>query len=222
MNALILQQPSCWLIALVFATGTSIVQADAANPALAERLQNAQVYERTLPNGAKVTQIKFAGSLMPNAELGCVGMEQVTSQYNPPTLIYAAKKCVQQGDYAKAWTLFNTGTGYAYYDLKRLADRSTGGAKTVLIMNAMSDLNDVQRARMGQKFAELQTSEPAVKAYCAELTRLGPPTYDPQWAILHGLGVYQGSHDGPYLTDVDNKALWAEVLENRCTVKAQK
>jgi len=191
------------------------------NPVLAERLQNAQASEKTLSNAAKVTQIKFAGSLAPNAELPCVGMDQVTSFYNPPTLIYAARKCIQQDDYVRAWALFNTGTGYANYDLKRLADRSTGGAKTVLIMNVMAALTDSQRKQLGQQFAEMQADPEKVKAYCAELTRIGPPTYDPQWAILHGLGVYQGPHDGPYRTDVDTKALWSETLESRCTVKAQ-
>lgn len=197
------------------------LQTAVANPVLAERLKNDHVSEVSLGNGAKETQIKFAGSLEPSADIGCVGMDQVTSKHNPPALIYAAKKCIRQDDYVKAWALFITGTGFANYDLKRLADRSTAGAKTVLIINAFSDLNDGQRVQMGQKLKAFQADAAKVKAYCSALTKIGPPTYEPQWAILHGLGVYQGPHDGPYRTDVDTKAVWAEVLDSRCAVNTQ-
>ncbi len=188
----------------------------AANPVLEERLQNAQVTEKKLSNGAVITEVKFAGSLQPNVDLGCVPISEVTSQFNPPALIYAAKKCIQQEQYAKAWALFTTGNGFAYYDLKRLADRSTQGARTVLTMNALADLSNAQREKASKISKEIQMDPEQVQAYCTELTRIGPPTYEPQWAILHGIGVFQEPRNGPYLTNVDTKVLWEEVLRNRC------
>jgi len=189
----------------------------APNPILQERLRNAQVTEQKLPNGAVLTNVKFSGSLQPNVDLDCVPISEVSGQFNPPALIYAAKKCIQKEQYPKAWALLTTANGFAYYDLKRLADRSTQGARTVLTMNAFADLSDAQRERASKISKEIQADPAQVQAYCAELTRIGPPTYEPQWAILHGIGVFQEPRNGPYLTNVDSKALWEEVLKNCCT-----
>lgn len=191
------------------------------NSVLSERLRNAQITEKKLSNGAVFTEVKFAGSLQPNFDLSCISISDVTSKLNPPALIYAAKKCIQQNDYARAWALINTSNGFAYYDMKRLADRSTQGARTVLTMNAFADLTNEQRDNTQQIFKKIQTDPEQVKAYCTELTRIGPPTYNPQWAILHGIGAYQEPRNGDYLTNVDTKALWDEVLKNRCTPLTQ-
>lgn len=189
------------------------------NSVLEERLRNAQVTEKKLGNGAVFTEIKFAGSLQPNVDLGCISIGEVTSAINAPALIYAAKKCIQQDQYSKAWQLLNTGYGFAYYDITRLADRSAKGARTVVAMNAFADLTKVQQESYQRAANEMQADPEQVKAYCAELTRIGPPTYEPMWAILHGIGVYQEPRDGHYLTNVDTKALWEEILRNRCTSK---
>lgn len=184
---------------------------------LEERLRNAQVTEMRLNNGTMFTEVKFAGSLQPNVDLGCISITEVKSQFNPPALIYAAKKCIKQDQYSKAWALLTTANSFAYYDLKRLADRSTQGARTVLTMNAFADLSDAQRDEVQKINKKIQTDPVQVRAYCSELTNIGPPTYEPQWAILHGIGAYQEPRNGHYLTNVDIKALWEEVLRNRCT-----
>lgn len=188
-----------------------------SNPILEERLRNAQVREIKLSNGAVIKEVKFAGSLQPNFDLGCVSMIEVTSEFNPPALIYAAKKCIKEQEYSKAWALLTTGYGFAYYDLKRLADRSTQGARTVLSMNAFADLTNDERENSSKISKEIQKDPEQVRAYCAALTKIGTPTYEPQWAILHGIGAYQEPRNGHYLTNVDTKALWEEVLRNRCT-----
>ncbi|MEW5889207.1 MAG: hypothetical protein AB1768_09155, partial [Pseudomonadota bacterium] len=155
--------------------------------------------------------------LQPNFDLGCVRMSEVTSEFNPPALIYAAKKCIKEHEYSKAWALLTTGFGFAYYDLKRLADRSTQGARSVLTMNAFADLTNDEREKAVKIGKEIQKDPEQVRAYCAELKRIGPPTYEPRWAILHGIGAYQEPRNGHYLTNIDAKALWEEVLRNRCT-----
>lgn len=188
-----------------------------SNQMLDERLRNAQVKEVKLNNGAVIREVKFAGSLQPNFDLGCISMSEVTSEFNPPSLIYAAKNCIKEQEYSKAWALLTTGYGFAYYDLKRLADRSTQGARTVLGMNAFSSLTNDEREKSSKISKEIQRDPDQVQAYCAALTKIGPPTYEPQWAILHGIGAYQEPRDGHYLTNVDTKALWEEVLRNRCT-----
>lgn len=187
------------------------------NSVLEERLRNAQVTETRLKNGAVLKEVKFAGSLQPNVDLGCIPIGDVTSNFNPPALIYAAKKCIQQNEYAKAWALLTTAHGFAYYDLTRLADRSTRGARDVLTMNAFADLTNEQMTNTQKINKEMFADEEQVKSYCSELKRIGPPTYEPKWAILHGIGAFQEPRNGDYLANVDTQALWAEVLKNRCT-----
>lgn len=208
-------------ILIGFVQGNALAEeqkpASPSNSVLEERLRDAQVTTRKLSNGATITEVKFAGSLQPNFDLGCVSIKEVTGEMNPPALIYAAKKCIQQEQHQNAWALLTTGTGFAYYDLKRLADRSTQGARSVLMMNAFGDLTNSQREASQKAMKEIQADAEKVSAYCAELTRIGPPTYEPKWAILHGIGVYQEPRNGHYLTNVDAKALWEEILKNRCT-----
>lgn len=189
------------------------------NSILEERLKNAQVTQQKLGNGAVFTEIKFAGSLKPNFEIGCISIAEVTNQFNPPSLYLAAKKCIQTDQYEKAWALLNTGNGFAYYDITRLADISARGARAVLSMNVFADLTNAQREQVSKVTKEIGTDPEKVRAYCVELTRIGVPTYEPQWAILHGIGAFEEPRNGPYLTKVDTKALWEEVLKNRCTVQ---
>ncbi len=209
-----------------FALGSALAEerkpAAPSNPVLEERLRDAQVTTRKLSNGATITEVKFAGSLQPNFDLGCVSIKDVTNEMNPPALIYAAKKCMQQDQHQKAWALLTTGMGFAYYDLKRLADRSTQGARQVLLMNTFGDLTNAQREASQKVSKEIQADPEKVSAYCAELTRIGPPAYEPKWAILHGIGAYQEPRNGHYLTNVDAKALWEEILKNRCTSQQRK
>lgn len=186
-------------------------------PVLQERLRDARVTENRLSNGAVITEIRFAGSMQPNFDLDCISIADVKSTFNPPALLNAAKKCIKQGNHSSAWELLTTGLGFAYYDVKRLADRSTQGARTVLTMNAFGDLTTEERETSQKTSKEIQRNPEKVAAYCAELKRIGPPTYEPQWIILHGVGVYDEPREGHYLKNVDPKALWEEVLKNRCT-----
>jgi hypothetical protein len=84
-------------------------------------------------------------------------------------------------------------------------------------MNAFADLTNDEREKSAKISKDIQKDPEQVQAYCSQLTKIGPPTYDPQWAILHGIGAYQEPRNGHYLTNVDAKALWEEVLRNRCT-----
>lgn len=213
-------------ILLAFALGAVAPSSYAQNPSntpsnsvLEERLKNAQVTQKKFDNGAMFTEIKFIGSLKPNFDLGCISINEVTNQFNPPALLWASKKCIQQDQYAKAWALQTTSNGFAYYDVTRLADISARGARTVLSMNVFADLTDAQREKASKIFKEIQADPEQVRAYCAELTRIGVPVYEPQWAILHGIGAFEEPRNGAYLTKVDAKALWDEVLKNRCTVQ---
>jgi hypothetical protein len=187
------------------------------NPVLKQRLSNAKITTSKFANGSTLTNVKFAGSLQPNHALDCVSIKEVNNKYNPPSLVYAAKKCIQQDQHKKAWELLTTATGFAYYDIKHLADRSARGARTVLMMNALSGIDKKKMDATRKISAEIQADAQQVKAYCDELKRIGPPTYEPQWAIKHGMGVYDDPRNGDYLTNVDSKELWDEVLINRCT-----
>ena len=211
----------CFLIFFLAFIGlmqkTSYAQEDHTNNILKERLRNAEV-KKTLSQGIENIEVKFPGSLEPNFDVACISMKEVSSQFNPPALILAVKKCVLQNDYEKAWDLLNTSTGFGYYDLQRLADRSTKEALTVLIFRVLGNLTPEQHNK-GQQISKIMNADAKrVQAYCAELKRIGPPTYEPQWAIAHGLGVYDDeARQGHYLTNVDPKIIWAEVLRQRCT-----
>lgn len=204
-------------IAQTSAYGQETKQVTEPFPVLQERLRDARVTENRLSNGAVITEIQFAGSMQPNFDLDCISIAEVGSAFNPPALLHAAKKCITQGRYSNAWELLTTGLGFAYYDVKRLADRSTHGARTVLMMKIFENLTTEERETSQKVSKEIQRNPEKVAAYCTELKRIGPPTYEPKWIILHGIGVYDEPREGHYLKNVDANALWEEVLKNRCT-----
>ena len=206
------------LLVLQGCTGNRPVKpSENINPVIQQRLQSATITQQKLKNGANFTHVKFKGSLAPNHTLGCVGINKVTNQYNPPSLMLAARKCIQQGYYSKAWELMTTANGFAYYDIKQLADRSASGARTVLTMRVFSNLAKEERLKVQKSMRKIQSDPVQVKSYCMSLKKIGPPSYEPMWAILHGIGAYKEPRDGHYLTNVDKEALWQEVLRNRCT-----
>lgn len=109
-------------------------------------MQNAQI-EKTVINGQEYLNVKFAGSLEPNSDLNCISMKEVSNKFNPPALMLAAKKCVLQNNHERAWNLINTANGFAYYDLKRLADRSLKGALMVLSYKFSESLTPEQGSK---------------------------------------------------------------------------
>ncbi len=152
---------------------------------------------------------------------GCMSMADVSAADPPPVLMHAARDCIERDDPARAWALMTTGLGFAYYDLQRLADRSTQGARSVLMMNVFGTMTAAQQDRFQQTAVAIRTDPVRVAAYCAALTRIGPPVYEPLWAIRHGVGVYDEPRDGHYRRGVDTARLWADVLRMRCTVQKE-
>lgn len=194
----------------------NLVAQESGNAVLEERLRNAQVKETKLNNGATFKEFKFAGSMQPNFELGCITMQEVVGLFNPPSLLRAANRCIQEDQFTKAWALFTTGNGFAYYDIKRLADRSTRGARSVLHSHVFNGLTKEQQDKFGSTAKTIAADAEQVASYCAALTKVGPPTYEPDWIVLHGIGAYDEPRNGHYLVGVDAKAVWEEVLSNRC------
>lgn len=85
------------------------------------------------------------------------------------------------------------------------------------MMKIFENLTTEERETSQKVSKEIQRNPEKVAAYCTELKRIGPPTYEPKWIILHGIGVYDEPREGHYLKNVDANALWEEVLKNRCT-----
>lgn len=199
------------------ATNKNHLSNEDAKAILDKRLHGAQVTQEKMENGATFTTVRFAGSLKPNANLDCISTAKVTNQINPPALAHAAKKCIEQDEYKKAWALLSMGSGFAYYDLKRLADRSTYGAWKVLKMNTFAVLTKEQRDKLLEANKEILASPEQINSHCDDLKRIGPPAYEPKWAILHGIGVYKTPRNGDYLVNIKPEDVWNELLEKRCS-----
>lgn len=210
------------ILPLLLAFSACAQTANKSESVFEERLSNAEVTKKKMGNGATFTSIRFAGSLQPNHQLGCVSIEEASNAMNPPALLVAVKECVKRAEHLKAWMLMQTATGFAYYDLKRLADKSTQGAFSVATMNTFSDFSDSERTEVAAVFKKFQMDAEKIDFYCKALTQIGHPTYEPKWAILHGIGVFHDPRNGDYLANVDSDKLWGDVLKRRCTVETEK
>ncbi len=188
-----------------------------ANKRPEERPNNAQETEKRLNNDTNMSECQLAGNFRPNADLTCIPIGEATNRFNPPTLLYAAKKCIRKNEYSKAWALISTGIHFASYDITRLADRSTPGVWKVLSLNVFADLSKAEKETFQQISREIQSDPEQVKAYCAELTRIGQPAYKPHWAVLHCTDASRESTGEENPTNAHTKALWEKVVKTQCT-----
>lgn len=182
-------------------------------------ITNIGIVERTAA-GVSVRMKPDPQTVQVQDKTSCLAMKDVTNKMSPPVLYGAARACAEAGQFDRASPLLATADDYATYDLSRLADKTTAGARGAAIVGAFSGLSQEALSSMQNRYREFQTNPAQVAAQCDAIKKLGPPTYKPSWAINHGLAMFMGGADkDPYLHDVDTKALWNDIVKRRCTPK---
>jgi hypothetical protein len=159
-----------------------------------------------------VTRLTIPGSLAATLNLGCVTLAAIDKSAQPPDLYKAIPQCITAGRYPEAVELFMLAGLEVRFDATRVTDKTAGQAGQVMIMNTFNPLPQEQRQKFADAFNVLIKEPKTLTQVCEDAQRLGPPTYYPEYMILHGIKAFTGD---PRVSAVDTamngQAVWSRI-----------
>jgi len=159
-----------------------------------------------------VTRLTLPGSLAATHNLGCVTLEAIDKSVQPPDLYKAIPQCITAGRYPAAVELFMLAGLEVRFDSTRVTDKTAGQAGQVMIMNTFNPLPQEQRQKFADTLNVLIKEPKALALVCEGAQKLGPPTYYPEYMILHGIKAFTGD---PRVSAIDTamngQAVWAQI-----------
>jgi hypothetical protein len=159
-----------------------------------------------------VTQLTIPGSLAATHNLGCVAFEAIDKSIQPPDLYKAIPQCITAGRYPDAVELFMLAGLEVRFDSTRVTDKTAGQAGQVMIMNTFNPLPQEQREKFTETLNALIAEPKTLTQVCEGAQKLGPPTYYPEYMILHGIKAFTGD---PRVNAIDTamngQAVWTQI-----------
>jgi len=160
----------------------------------------------------KVTRLTIPGSLATTHNLGCVALEAIDKSAQPPDLYKAIPRCITAGRYPDAVELFMLAGLQVRFDSTRVTDKTAGQAGQVMIMNTFNPLPEEQRQKFADVFNVLIKEPKTLTQVCEDAQKLGPPTYYPEYMILHGIKAFTGDPRVSALdTAMNGQAVWSRI-----------
>jgi hypothetical protein len=162
----------------------------------------------TEKNGG-VSNFRAEGSLASAQAIGCISLMDAKNIFTPADLYQGVEECIAKDNYDSAASLFALAGIYGKFDAERVADKSAGQAKTVLVMKTFAHVPKDKKTRFNVTLKDIMKNPEALGRLCIEIQTIGMPNYYPSYMILHGMKAFTGNpHDGALLTDFDSKSVW--------------
>lgn len=154
------------------------------------------------------------GNLESNHELGCVGVEKLSSNFSPADLYHAVLVCSNKGQYKEAAILFALAGLYGRFDVLRVADKTAHQAIPALKMEMAAKMSVEQKNTLASNLTQTLGNAAGLANVCKEFVRLGPPTYHPRYMIQHGMDAFIKDKIGQGLVKEFNAtAAWKKALD---------
>jgi len=158
-----------------------------------------------------------AGAVVPapsaalESGLGCIEAARVTAALTPADLYPAAAQCASEQRFLEAVALAELARAFATFDTRRVGDADVRQAHDALQVRSFASVPEALR---GEFIATFQTVLPGTELasrVCAELRRIGPPVYSPDYI--------RSDSPAPPPADFDAARVWDEVLQSpmRCS-----
>ena len=112
---------------------------------------------------------------------------------------------------------------YARYDSLRVIDITARPAEDMVRIKYMSALTDAEQTSFLGKLKETAESKEKLEAVCANVRRLGAPTYHPTYMTQHGMAALLiGDPNDGLIPNYDSAHAWSSALTEflHCTPKA--
>ena len=158
------------------------------------------------------TNYRAEGSLASTQTVGCIPLAAAKNTFTPADLYRGVAACIAQENYEFATGLFALAGIYGRFDAKRVADKSAGQARVVLIMNTFATVAQDKKTKFAEAFDQARMNPAVLGKLCGEVRKIGMPNYYPNYMILHGIEAFTGNpHEGALLPDFDSTKVWADL-----------
>ncbi len=160
---------------------------------------------------------------------GCPRLASLNGSQTPEQLYRGAAACMRRSDTDTAVVLFSLAAAYGRYDALRVSDPSAHQAGMLLRLVALEQLNEPQRRALSSGVAAALSESGRKPELCATIERIGPPTYQPDYMVRHGLASLRRSLPDARpsaapavparVEGFDSDAAWNQVLDRflRCS-----
>jgi hypothetical protein len=147
----------------------------------------------------------------PPSPLGCVALSSLTTQNTPAELYPGVRTCIQERHFDRALRLFAVAGVYGRFDTLRVVDVSAHAVIPALRRLVFSRLDESLMGEFQGAGQALSPGSRALGELCADIRKLGPPTYEPIYMRQHGLGAITGTSGGTP-SGFDPAAAWESSL----------
>ncbi|MBQ4835738.1 hypothetical protein [Pseudoalteromonas luteoviolacea] len=154
--------------------------------------------------------IEAKGNLEAFTPARCVEMTELSNKQSPADIFIGVAECLSNKEFGKASELLLAALAYGKYDTLRVKDKSAHQAISVLRMNSLSQLSELELKELQSTFAALMNNPIEKKKLCNKLEKLGSPQYIPKYMIQHGISAFTGKNK-VLVDDFDAHAAWSEV-----------
>jgi hypothetical protein len=142
--------------------------------------------------------------------VGCVDIAALNSKNTPTEILLGSRECVDKKDFDRGVSLFGVAGVYGRFDSQRVPDVSAHEVIPAFQSAVFGNL-DSETAAAFQAARKNLANSPKLVQMCAQIRKLGPPTYYPTYMIAHGMGAFLGSGPG-LVANFDSAAAWESAL----------
>lgn len=180
--------------------------------AIAAEAQTLDQQKIIAENNGRVTNVRIKGSLASTKTVICIPITEAKNTYTPADLYQGVANCISQEKFDLAAGLFALAGIYGQFDAERVADKSAGQAKTVLIMSMFASVSQNQKSKFYAAFSQIAKTPELFGKLCIDIQKVGMPNYYPEYMILHGIKAFTGnSHDAVLVKDFDAPRVWVNL-----------
>ena len=162
-----------------------------------------------------VTNVTIAGQLAAKNPVGCVPLSTLDNSRTPPDIYLGVRACILKDDYRAAAALFALAGIESRFDAERVADKSAGQAGQVLIMATFSALPEDKRQEFQKAATGLNADPKGMAPICRAIEKIGFPTYNPEYMVLHGIHAFTAKPgDATLVANFNAPTTWNFLLTN--------
>lgn len=119
----------------------------------------------------------------------CIAFENANNRVTPPELYRLVGECIRSNKYSDAAALFALAGMDIRFDVSRISDNSVGDTGTVLIMEMFQTIPETAKQNFYTAIRTVSAVQPASDYVCNWVRQVGPPTYYPEYMIVHGMNA---------------------------------
>jgi hypothetical protein len=163
----------------------------------------------------QVDDLQTAGNHATVHPLACGPITSIKNSDIPPDIYAGMLVCASDSRYAEAVNFFAVAGVFSYFDAERVTDITAQQAHQVMTQQAMSTLDPPAKTALWQQIRDTLSDDAKRSVICADVRRIGAPTYKPEYMIQHGMDAVAGKAqvNGGLVANFDSKDAWEKAVD---------